>query len=79
MDEEPNTLCNRIRKFLQSISITPTINSPQSFDELVLENQLARQRIISQNLLNTETHDKAVEEFSNFKSNRPEWLRTFNK
>ena len=78
MDED-NNFCNRIRRFLNSLtnsnSITPTIN--QSFNELVLENHLANQRIISQNLLNTGTRQQAIDDLNELKASRPNWLTTF--
>ena len=80
--QEPNNFCNRIRRFLNSISnsIEPIIAPTPTFQDLndkVLENNLANQRIISQNLLNTETRDKAIDDLDELKSNRPNWLTTF--
>ena len=77
MDED--NFVNRVRRFLNSLtnsnSVTPTIN--QSFNELVLENHLANQRIISQNLLNTGTRQQAIDDLNELKASRPNWLTTF--
>lgn len=79
-----DSLCNRVRRFINSLtnnnSVTPTINhNTLSFNELVLENYLANQRMATQNLLNPETHDKAIDDLHELKHNRPNWLTTFGK
>ena len=48
-----------------------------SVKDSLFENHISKQRIISQNLLNSETQQKAMDDLNELKATRPNWLTTF--